>query len=244
MDRSSDPYSALTSNDIQAAKQAAEASFPIVDWLTACLAFPDGVEFMRKGGAERTHAIQDVGIEFAQKCVNLGLIGVDYHMQDDILPGIRSCLENSSSVLITGETGTGKEVVARCIHTLGNRKEHAFKAINCGGMPSALIESELFGHIKGAFTGATANKKGWVESANGGTLFLDEIGDMPFDMQVKLLRFLNDGKYNKVGSTEEKTADVRVIAATNMNLEDDDQDRKFRSDLYYRLNTMQIHLWP
>ena len=88
MDSSSDPYSALTSNDIQAAKQAAEASIPIVDWLTAGLAFPDGVEFMRKGGAERTHAIQDVGIEFAQKCVNLGLIGVDYHMQDNILPGI------------------------------------------------------------------------------------------------------------------------------------------------------------
>jgi len=146
-------------------------------------------------------------------------------------------------VVITGETGTGKELVARSIHRYSKRKG-AFVAINCSAFPETLIESELFGHVKGAFSGAIKDKKGLVEEADSGTLFLDEVGDLTLLMQTKLLRFLQEGEFRPVGSTKTKKADVRIIAATNKNLETLVKQNKFRQDLYYRLYVINIHLPP
>ncbi|WP_457570211.1 sigma-54-dependent transcriptional regulator [Desulfurobacterium sp.] len=157
---------------------------------------------------------------------------------------IKKIAPYDTNVLITGESGTGKEVVARTIHNLSNRKTAPFVAINCASLPSELLESELFGYKKGAFTGATRNKKGLIEEANGGTLFLDEIGDMPLPLQAKLLRFLEEKKIRPIGGIEEKEVDVRVIAATNSNLEEKISEGLFREDLFYRLSTITINLPP
>ncbi len=146
-------------------------------------------------------------------------------------------------VVITGETGTGKELVARLIHKHSKRKG-AFVAINCSAFPETLIESELFGYVKGAFSGAIKDKKGLVEEADKGTLFLDEVGDLSMLMQTKLLRFLQEGEFRPVGSTKAKRADVRIIAATNKDLEELIKQGKFREDLYYRLNVIKIYLPP
>ena len=149
--------------------------------------------------------------------------------------------ENSSvNVLIRGETGTGKEVVARQIHDCSDRRENLMVRINCGAIPENLLESELFGYEKGAFAGALKTKKGLIELANGGTVFLDEIGELPLAMQTKLLTFLDDRKYKRIGGLEDIELDVRVIAATNRNLERAIAQGQFREDLFYRLNVMQI----
>ncbi len=148
------------------------------------------------------------------------------------------------NVLITGESGTGKEVVARTIHKLSKRKDKPFIAINCASLPADLLESELFGYKKGAFTGATTDKKGLIEEANGGTLFLDEIGEMPMSLQAKLLRFLEERKIRPLGSTKEIEVDVRIISATNRNLEEEIEKGNFREDLYYRLSTIIIKIPP
>lgn len=153
---------------------------------------------------------------------------------------IEKVLDNDVTVLISGESGTGKELIARAIHTYGRRKEGPFVAINCSSIPATLIESELFGHAKGAFTGAIRDKKGRFEVADGGTLFLDEIGDMPIEMQGKLLRTLQYGEIQPLGSVSTRTVDVRTIAATNRNLEELVAQGKFREDLYYRLNIVTI----
>ena len=157
---------------------------------------------------------------------------------------IRKIAPYDVNVLITGESGTGKEVVARAIHSLSNRNRKPFIAINCAALPSELLESELFGYKKGAFTGATKDKKGLIEAANGGTLFLDEIGDMPISLQAKLLRFLETKRFIPLGGTEEKEVDVRIIAATNKNLKEEVKKGNFREDLFYRLSTIQIHIPP
>src|SRR5271168_1701333 len=148
----------------------------------------------------------------------------------------------NSSVLILGETGTGKELIARAIHDLSPRKNCPFVKINCAAIPSGLLESELFGHEKGAFTGAIARKIGRFELANGGTLFLDEIGDIPAELQPKLLRVLQEQEIERLGSTQTLRVNVRVIAATSRNLPQMVADQKFRSDLYYRLNVFPILL--
>ncbi len=148
------------------------------------------------------------------------------------------------NVLILGESGTGKEVVAKAIHQLSGRKNKPFVAINCAALPPELLESELFGYKKGAFTGAVADKKGLIEKADGGTLFLDEIGDMPLPLQAKLLRFLETKRFIPLGSTAEKEVDVRVIAATNKNLKEEIKKGNFREDLYYRLATIVIEIPP
>ena len=146
------------------------------------------------------------------------------------------------TVLITGESGVGKEVFSHIIHTLSSRKHNKFIAVNCGAIPQGTINSELFGHEKGSFTGATADRKGYFESVDGGTIFLDEIGEMPLDTQSYLLRVLESGEFIRVGSSQTQTTDVRVIAASNIDLLNHIRQGKFREDLYYRLNTVPIHI--
>lgn len=150
----------------------------------------------------------------------------------------------SSRVLITGESGTGKELVARAIHENSARSKNPFITINCGAFPETLLESELFGYMKGSFTGANENRSGLFQAAHGGTLFMDEIGNMSVTMQVKLYRVLQEGKVRPIGSTEESDVDVRVIAATNKDLEKEIAEGRFREDLYYRLSVIPIHLPP
>ncbi len=149
---------------------------------------------------------------------------------------------SDSTVLILGQSGTGKEVIASCIHYLSNRKDKPLVPINCGAIPSELMESELFGHEKGAFTGALTRRAGRFEIGDGGTIFLDEIGDMPLQMQVKLLRVIQERKIDRVGGTSSVKVDVRLIAATNKNLEDMIEKNLFREDLFYRLNVFPIHV--
>jgi transcriptional regulator with PAS, ATPase and Fis domain len=146
------------------------------------------------------------------------------------------------TVLITGESGVGKEVFSQIIHNLSARKHNKFIAVNCGAIPQGTINSELFGHEKGSFTGATADRKGYFETANGGTIFLDEVGEMPLDTQSFLLRILESGEFMKVGSSHTQITDVRVIAASNVDLKEQIRKGKFREDLYYRLNTVPIHI--
>ena len=152
--------------------------------------------------------------------------------------------QSDATVLINGETGTGKELLAKAIHFNSPRRERPFVAINCGAIPRELLESELFGHVKGSFTGAIAHKKGRVETADGGTLFLDEIGEMPPELQVKLLRVIQEREIEKLGSTEPMRVDVRVVAATHRNLAVMIEDGTFREDLYYRLAVIPVELPP
>ncbi|WP_448520847.1 sigma-54 interaction domain-containing protein [Schleiferia thermophila] len=148
------------------------------------------------------------------------------------------------SVLVTGESGVGKENIPKIIHTLSHRKHNSYIAVNCGAIPEGTIDSELFGHEKGAFTGALATRKGYFEEADGGTIFLDEVAELPLQTQVRLLRVLETGEFIKVGSSKIQKTDVRIVAATNVNMLEAIQKHKFREDLYYRLNTVEIHLPP
>ena len=157
---------------------------------------------------------------------------------------IRKISNTPTNVLITGESGTGKELVAQCIHANSKRSHKPFMPLNCGGLPEHLVESELFGHAKGAFTDAKQNRAGLIEHAKGGTFFLDEIGELPMHLQVKFLRVLEDHKIRRLGSNEEIEIDIRLISATNQNIETLIKEGKFREDLFYRLNTFEIHLPP
>lgn len=175
----------------------------------------------------------------AKSYLTKSLVGRGLRIQE-IRYLIEQVADSKANVLILGESGTGKEVVARAIHEISHRKRGPFVPINCGAIPAELLESELFGHEKGAFTGAFSARKGRFELAAGGTLFLDEIGDMPMPMQVKLLRVLQERTFERVGGTKTVQADVRVIAATHRNLEDLIEQGTFREDLYYRLNVFPI----
>jgi len=171
------------------------------------------------------------------------IIGNSAKMQA-IFQMIETVAEVQSTVLITGESGTGKELVARAIHDMSPRAEKPFVSINCGAFTETLLESELFGYIKGSFTGANANRKGLFEAANKGTIFLDEIGEMSPAMQVKLLRVLQERRVRPVGAHEELPIDTRVIAATNRDLKQMSNDGTFREDLFYRISVIPIHLPP
>ena len=168
-----------------------------------------------------------------------GIVGSGEKMQQ-VLKKIGQVAASEATVMVTGESGTGKELVARCIHRHSHRSDGPFHAVNCGAIPENLIESELFGHEKGAFTGATDAKAGQFEICHGGTLFLDEIGDMGLPTQTKILRAIQEGEIQRVGSTKLKKVDVRLIAATHKNLESMVQENSFREDLYYRLNVVRI----
>lgn len=168
-----------------------------------------------------------------------GLVGNSKPMQD-VFGLIRRVGPSDFPVLITGESGTGKELVARAIHRLSARKESHFVAINCGAIPETLLESELFGYERGAFTGAVQQRKGRIESAQGGTLFLDEVGDIPLSLQVKLLRFLQDHEIYRLGGKEKVSIDARIIAATNIDLQEAIEAGRFREDLFYRLCVLTI----
>jgi two-component system response regulator AtoC len=152
--------------------------------------------------------------------------------------------DHKTTVLVTGESGTGKELIARAIHSTGNRSEYSMVSINCGGIPENLLESELFGYKKGAFTDAVKDKPGLFEESDGGTIFLDEIAEMPLKLQVKLLRVLQEEEISPLGSTSTKKIDVRVIAATSKDLKKEVKEGRFREDLFYRINVMPIHLPP
>ncbi len=157
---------------------------------------------------------------------------------------VETVARTNSTILLTGESGTGKGLVAQAIHHYSLRRDRPMVALNCGALPEALLESELFGHMRGSFTGAEANKKGLLEVAERGTVFLDEIGEMSAVLQVKLLRVLQERKFRRVGGLEELTADIRVIAATNADLEHAVAEGRFREDLYYRINVIPIALPP
>ena len=161
----------------------------------------------------------------------------------DIMALVRRVAPTSTAVLITGESGTGKELIARFVHEASGRTG-SFLTINCGAFPDDLLESELFGHARGAFTGAVTARKGLFEEADGGTLFLDEVGEMSAAMQVKLLRVLQEGRFRPVGETQERAGDVRIVAATNRDLEEMVREASFREDLYYRINVIPIHVPP
>jgi DNA-binding NtrC family response regulator len=202
---------------------------------------PDRVEHAVKKAVERRKpaSVSEIDVHPWRRL----LVGQSRAMEH-IIDVIKLIGPKRATVLISGETGTGKEVVAKTIHYASTRAARPMVAVNCTALPANLVETELFGHTKGAFTGATGSRMGRFEQANRGTLFLDEIGDLPLDTQAKLLRVLQEQEFERVGSSETVRVDVRVLTATNVNLEEAVQQRRFREDLYYRLNVVPIHIPP
>lgn len=214
-----------------------------LDYLTKPLDFErlrDLLTTVQKG-IERRETLLQIDADVARQFEFHGMIGRSAPMQE-LFDSIRRLSPHVRSLLITGETGTGKELVARAFHKVGPRRDRRFVTVNCSAVVDTLFESELFGHQRGAFTGATETKVGVFEHADGGTLFLDEVGELPPTVQPKLLRAVEYGEVQRVGSLESKRVDVHVIAATNRDLRS--EAGRFRSDLYYRLSIMEIHLAP
>jgi two-component system NtrC family response regulator len=195
---------------------------------------------LRRYELERDH---DTQRQFAESASIDGILGTSPQMQA-VFASIRKVSATDAPVLVVGESGTGKELVARAISSLGKRKNGPFVAINCGAIPDALLESELFGHEKGAFTGAHVQRRGRIELARGGTLFLDEIAELPLLLQVKLLRFLQEQRIERVGGREQIPVDTRVIAATNVDIKQAMAEGRFREDLYYRVNVVTVRVPP
>lgn len=205
----------------------------------------DEIRLVVKNALEKQKLRKDVSVlkEQLPSASLENIIGESAPMQE-LFDMIKKTSASSANVLITGESGTGKELVARAVHNLSPRKDKRFVALNCAAIPEGLLESELFGYMKGAFTGAASNKEGMFELANGGTLFLDEIGEMPVSLQAKILRVIEGGTFLRVGGTKEIKADVRLVAATNRKLRDMIDDGTFREDLYFRLNVLTVKIPP
>jgi two-component system NtrC family response regulator len=182
-------------------------------------------------------------IELSEKAEFRTMIGSSKEMEK-VFEVIRKVADTEAAILVTGESGTGKELVARSIHSNSSRRDAPFVAINCAAIPRDLLESELFGHVKGAFTGAVRDKTGKFQLAEGGTLFLDEVGELPLELQPKLLRALQEKEVEAVGGTKIQKLDVRIVSATNLNIDKAIADGTFREDLYYRLSVIPIHLPP
>lgn len=234
------------------------SSLPVI-MLTAHGSIPHALEATRRGAfayltkpfdsAELVREISSALLVHGEKytdddgILNGGIVTRSTVMQE-VLSQAKMVAKSDTSVLIQSESGTGKELLARSIHDASKRSGHPFVAINCSAVPESLLESELFGHNKGAFTGATKSHDGLFQSAYGGTLFLDEVGDMPLGFQAKLLRVLQEREVRPVGSTSSVPIDVRIIAATHFNLEEEVEAQRFRKDLYYRLNVVQLSLPP
>jgi two-component system, NtrC family, response regulator len=213
-----------------------------------CLQKPVHLEALKLilGRASYVYHVEQDNQRLRQNSMEKGfqdIIGTSTHMQQ-LFETVRRVAVSDLAVLITGESGTGKELVARAVHRESRQREGPFIAINCGAIPDALLESELFGHEKGSFTGAHIQRKGRIEMAQGGTLFLDEIGELPLSLQVKLLRFLQEQTIERVGGRESIGVDTRVVAATNMLLKEASDRGAFRKDLFYRLSVVQIHVPP
>ncbi len=205
----------------------------------------DDIRLVVKNALEKQKLQKDVAILKEQlKPPSLeNIIGKSSLMQA-MFEVISKSAESNASVLIAGESGTGKELVAKAIHSLSPRKDHHFVAVNCAAIPEGLLESELFGYMKGAFTGAASNKQGLFELANDGTLFLDEIGEMSMNLQAKLLRVIEGGTFRRVGGVSDIKVDVRIISATNKDLQDLIEKGRFREDLYFRLNVLSVKIPP
>jgi two-component system response regulator AtoC len=207
---------------------------------------PDEVVLTLRKAEERERLRQEVAglrAQLASGPVERGLVAESSAMRQ-ALALVARVAEHNTTVLITGESGAGKEVIARAIHRASPRAPKAFVGINCAAIPEALLESELFGHVRGAFTGASADKTGLFEAASGGTLLLDEIGELPVGLQAKLLRVLQEGEIRRVGDQKTRTVDVRVLAATARDLEAETRTGRFREDLFYRINVVAIALPP
>ena len=194
-------------------------------------------------GIRRRERLLQVDADVATRFEFHGMIGRSPAMQE-LFDLIRRLAPHVRTVLVSGETGTGKELVSKALHTLGPRRDRQFITVNCSAVVETLFESELFGHVRGAFTGATETKIGLFEHAAGGTLFLDEAGELPLTLQAKLLRAVEHGEVQRVGSLENRKTDVHVIAATNRNLRAESMAGRFRADLFYRLSIIEIHLVP
>ncbi len=215
------------------------------DYLPKPFQLDEMVMRVEKGLKERQLQQENTQLrsELQGKYQGANIVGNSSPMQQ-IYRMIGMVADKTSTVLITGETGTGKELIARAIHYSGSRKDQPMVCVNCGAIPANLLEDELFGHVKGAFTGAHMHRVGRFEQANHGTLFLDEVANMPLDLQVKLLRVLQEKEFQKVGGTSNIKVDVRIIAATNGDLHERVRRGEFREDLYYRLNVIPIHIMP
>lgn len=228
---------------IQSAVEAVKAG--AYDYLTKPIDYDDLLLGIRRA-LEHTHLIQEVRTlrqNLDRKYGFENIIG-DSDALVSVLEMAGRAARSNSTILIRAETGTGKELLARAIHFNSPRKDKPFVTINCGAIPRELLESELFGHVKGSFTGAMANKRGRIELADGGTLFLDEIGEMPMELQVKLLRLVQQGEIEKVGATQPASVDVRIVAATHRDLKAMIEDGMFREDLFYRLAVIPLGLPP
>src|SRR5437588_1643597 len=240
---------------------------PEVIMLTADTSLQTGLEAMRHGAydyltkpatLDETEAVirkADEKRRLIKQNASLRSVARPTSSGDELLPIIHenarmaavvaeaeTAARTDSTILLTGESGTGKDVLARFIHSKSARQSMPMLTVNCGSFPETLFESEFFGHERGAFTGASSLRRGLLEAADGSTLFLDEIGDMPLVMQVKLLHFLEQGRFRRVGSMRDQTANVRVIAATNRDLSSDVERQRFRADLFYRLNVVSLHV--
>lgn len=248
--------------------QNIKASFPLIEviLLTAFGNIPDGVQAMKNGAfdyivkgddndkiipllykaVEKAHLqkkVKQLEKRIGDKYSFNTIIGKSKGIEQ-VIDLAKKVAKTDSTVLLTGETGTGKEVFAQAIHENSNRAGKSFVALNCSTFSKEILESELFGHKQGAFTGALKDKKGFIEEANGGTLFLDEIGEMPIELQAKLLRVLETSEYIPIGDTTPKKSNFRLIAATNRDLKIESEEHRFRSDLYFRLNIFEITLPP